>query len=64
MKAEGTVGAPTCYAVKPNTCFLAASQGHLLKREDTEAFSSLLKVLKLYVKTVGTRPNLRPQLWL
>jgi hypothetical protein len=37
-------------------------QGHLVKGEDTEAFSSPLWSRNCTSKTVGARPNLRPQL--
>jgi hypothetical protein len=36
------------------------TQGHLVKGEDTEAFSSLLWSRNCTSKTVGARPNLRP----
>jgi hypothetical protein len=39
-----------------------ARQGHLQKGEDTEAFSSLLWSRNCTSKTVGARPNLRPNL--
>jgi hypothetical protein len=38
------------------------SQGHLVKGEDTEAFSSLLWSRNCTSKTVVARPNLRPHL--
>jgi hypothetical protein len=38
------------------------TQGHLVKGEDTEAFSSLLWSRNCTSKTVGARPNLRPHL--
>jgi hypothetical protein len=37
-------------------------QGHLVKGEDTEAFSSLLWSRNCQSKTVGANPNLRPHL--
>jgi hypothetical protein len=37
-------------------------QGHLVKGEDTEAFSSPLWSRNCTSKTVGARPNLRPHL--
>jgi hypothetical protein len=37
-------------------------QGHLVKGEDTEAFSSQLWSRNCTSKTVGARPNLRPHL--
>jgi hypothetical protein len=40
----------------------AFSQGHLVKGEDTEAFSSLLWTRNCTSKTVGANPNLRPHL--
>jgi hypothetical protein len=38
------------------------NQGHLVKGEDTEAFSSLLWSRNCTSKTVGANPNLRPHL--
>jgi hypothetical protein len=38
------------------------TQGHLVKGEDTEAFSSLLWSRNCTSKTVGANPNLRPHL--